>query len=147
MWEYINYGLLAVEIIAIIGLLILNSKSKNNKKTRIIQLCIIFVINFTIFFVSRMEDMIQNTNADASNPFGNLLPFMLMSEGKNDFKDIMLMSMLNGNTLDANPLVLYSLMNENGNDDFMKFMLLSQMNPSIFNFNLNGAPADDVSNS
>lgn len=67
MWEYINYGLLAVEIIAIIGLLILNSKSKNNKKTRIIQLCIIFVINFTIFFVSRMEDMIQNN-------WGDILP-------------------------------------------------------------------------
>lgn len=107
----------------------------------------IFNFNFVVKIVNPMEGMLQNTNADASNPFGNLLPFMLMSEGKNDFKDIMLMSMLNGNTLDANPLVLYSLMNENGNDDFMKFMLLSQMSPSIFNFGLNGAPADEVSNS
>ena len=32
MWEYINYGLLAVEIIAMIALLILNSKSKNKKR-------------------------------------------------------------------------------------------------------------------
>ena len=107
----------------------------------------IFNFNFVVKIVNPMEDMLQNTNADASNPFGNLLPFMLMSEGKNDFKDIMLISMLNGNTLDANPLVLYSLMNENGNDDFMKFMLLSQMSPSTFNFSLNGAPADNVSNS
>ena len=107
----------------------------------------IFNFNFVVKIVNPMENMLQNTNADASNPFGNLLPFMLMSEGKNDFKDIMLMSMLNGNTLDANPLMLYSLMNENGNDDFMKFMLLSQMSPSTFNFSLNSAPADSVSNS
>ena len=107
----------------------------------------IFNFNFVVKIVNPMEDMLQNTNADASNPFGNLLPFMLMNEGKNDFKDIMLMSMLNGNALDANPLMLYCLMNEKGNDDFMKFMFLSQMNPSIFNFGLNGAPADKVSNS
>ena len=107
----------------------------------------IFNFNFVVKIVNPMEDMLQNTNADASNPFGNLLPFMLMNEGNTDFKDIMLMSMLNGNTLDTNPLMLYGLMNENGNDDFMKFMLLSQMNPSTFNFSLNGAPADNVSNS
>ena len=107
----------------------------------------IFNFNFVVKIVNPMENMLQNTNADASNPFGNLLPFMLMSEDKNDFKDIMLISMLNGGTLDANPLMLYGLMNEKGNDDFMKFMLLSQMNPSTFNFGLNCAPADEVSNS
>lgn len=107
----------------------------------------IFNFNFVVKIVNPMENMFQNINADASNPFGNLLPFMLMSEDNNDFKDIMLMSMLNGNALDANPLMLYCLMNEKGNDDFMKFIFLSQMNPSIFNFGLNGAPADEVSNS
>lgn len=60
MWEYINYGLLAVEIIAIIALIILNSKSKNKKRARIIQLSVIFVINFAIFFVTRLEEMIAN---------------------------------------------------------------------------------------
>ena len=60
MWEYINYGLLAVEILAVIGLLILNSKSKNKKVTRIIQLSVIFVINFAVFFVAKLEGLMQN---------------------------------------------------------------------------------------
>lgn len=64
MYEYINYGLLAVEIIAIIALLILNSKSKNKKRARIIQLSVIFVINFSIFFVTRIESMIANNWSD-----------------------------------------------------------------------------------
>ena len=60
MWEYINYGLLAVEVIAVIALLILNAKSKNKKTTRIIQLSVIFVINFAVFFVAKLGGLMQN---------------------------------------------------------------------------------------
>ena len=62
-----------------------------------------------------------------SNPFGNLLPFMLMgkdNKSDNYFKYLMMMQMC-GNT-QFNPM-MFMLMDKDGDNDFFKYMLMMQM--------------------
>ena len=58
-------------------------------------------------------------NADKDNPFGNMLPFLLMGGG--EFNPLMFLAMNNGGKMDMNnPLMMYALMNGQGdkkNDD------------------------------
>lgn len=76
---------------------------------------------FGFNFVTKVVSLFNFTGANApsaDNPFGNILPFILMGEGKN-FKDILPMLMLTGNTgmfgnMAQNPLMLYALMGEDG---------------------------------
>lgn len=78
---------------------------------------------------------------NAENPFGNLLPLMLMSkDGKNDnLLPFMLMSGgFNGNT-QMNPLMMYALMGNKGNDNIL-LMLMMMNGGNGFNFP-NLAPA------
>ena len=88
---------------------------------------------FGFNFITKLVSPINfNQTASASNPFGNMLPFMLMN-GDNDFDPMMMFMMMgaNGseNTLgQMNPMMLMLMMDKNGdNDDMMKYMLMSQM--------------------
>lgn len=66
--------------------------------------------------------------ADASNPFGDMLPFLLMSDSKNnDNSMLMAMAMMGGHTdMMQNPMMLYALMNKDGkNSDMLPFLLMS----------------------
>ena len=69
--------------------------------------------------------------ADANTPFG-ALPMILMMNNKND-KDmlpiLMMMGTQGGFNFDmSNPMMMYFLMKDGGNDNFLPFLMMSQMN-------------------
>ena len=86
-----------------------------------------FGFNFATKVVS-LIDMTGN-QANADNPFGNFLPFMLMSDGKMDndmLPMMMLMGGANGFTnMASNPMMLYFMMKDGGNmNDMLPLMLM-----------------------
>lgn len=86
-----------------------------------------FGFNFATKVVS-LIDMTGN-QANADNPFGNFLPFMLMSDGKMD-NDMLPMMMLMGGAngfanMASNPMMLYFMMKDGGNmNDMLPLMLM-----------------------
>lgn len=92
-----------------------------------------------------------NINADSSNPFGNILPFMMMSD-KSDVDPMMLMMMMNGQNLNGmNPMMMY-MMSKNstagGKDSMLPLMMM--MNNGMFGGNNcncgNGCKCDGTTN-
>lgn len=80
-----------------------------------------FGFNFATKVVSLID--MTGAKADESNPFGNMLPLMLMSNGK-DFDPMMLM-LMNGGKMDmSNPMMLYFLMKDGNKNDMLPFMLM-----------------------
>lgn len=59
--------------------------------------------------------------ADAANPFGNMLPFLMM--GDSDIDPMMLMAM-SGNMDMSNPMMMYMLMKDGGDSDLLPFLMM-----------------------
>lgn len=72
--------------------------------------------------------------ADSDNPFGNMLPFMLMSQGgdtKNDMTTMMMLMAMNGGEMNFdNPLMMMMLMGGDTKIDPMMMMIM--MNGEMF---------------
>ena len=85
---------------------------------------------FGFNFITKVVSLIDMTGADANAPFGNMLPFLMMGEGR-DFKDILpLMLLSNGNTNFAqNPLMLYALMGDGNMNDMLPLLFMMGNNP------------------
>jgi hypothetical protein len=72
---------------------------------------------------------------NADNPFGNMLPFVLMNEEDGDIDPMMLMFMMNQNgnanaSAFGNPMMMYFLMKDKGEiDPMMMFMMMNQQQP------------------
>ena len=77
-----------------------------------------------------------NVNADSSNPFGIMLPFMMMSD-KSDIDPMMLMMMMNGQNLSGmNPMMMYMMMSKDSGikkDNMLPLMMM--MNNGMFGGN------------
>ena len=77
-----------------------------------------------------------NINADSSNPFGIMLPFMMMSD-KSDIDPMMLMMMMNGQNLNGmNPMMMYMMMSKDSGikkDSMIPLMMM--MNNGMFGDN------------
>ena len=77
-----------------------------------------------------------NVNADSSNPFGIMLPFMMMSD-KSDIDPMMLMMMMNGQNLNSmNPMMMYMMMSKDSGikkDSMLPLMMM--MNNGMFSGN------------
>ena len=92
----------------------------------------VFGFNFYTKLVSMFDGGGDMFGMGEDNPFGNMLPFMLMSEG-NSNKDILFAMMcMNNKSLGDNsmmPLLMMSMMGkDNGGDqDFATMMMMSQM--------------------
>lgn len=92
-----------------------------------------------------------NINADSSNPFGNILPFMMMSD-KSDIDPMMLMMMMNGQNLNGmNPMMMYMMMSKDSGtkkDNMLPLMMM--MNNGMFGGNScncgNGCKCDGTAN-
>lgn len=77
-------------------------------------------------------------NASAEQPFGNILPFMLMSETGASDTSALAMAMMMGNADgNFNPMMFYMLANDKSNDNLLPMMLM--MNP---NFKFGGSTAN-----
>ena len=96
---------------------------------------------FGFDFVTKIVTLIDfsGANASADQPFGNLLPLMLLGENSGNMKDMLPMMMLIGgmngtgaNTLGldmSNPLMMMALMGgSEGNDFFPMMMMMGMMN-------------------
>lgn len=80
-----------------------------------------FGFNFATKVVSLMD--MTGAKADESNPFGNMLPFMLMGENK-DFDPMMLM-LMNGGKMDmSNPMMMYFLMKDTNHKDMLPLLMM-----------------------
>ena len=89
-----------------------------------------FGFNFITKVISLMN--FDKMTADKDNPFGNMLPFFMMQDGK--FDPMMLLFMNGGNMENMNPLLLYLMMDKkNDNRDMLPLMLM--MSGGTFNFN------------
>lgn len=74
-----------------------------------------------------LVDMSGMSAASPENPFGNMLPYLLLSEGK-DFDPLMLMLMGGGTaSIGSNPMMMYFLLNDSG-DNKSLLPLIMMMN-------------------
>lgn len=83
---------------------------------------------FGFSFVTKVVSLINFANgANASNPFGNMLPFLLMNDSKSDDNSILMaMAMMNGHTdMMQNPMMLWALMGNRTNDPMMLALMMS----------------------
>ena len=83
---------------------------------------------FGFSFITKVVSLFNFAGtADASNPFGNMLPFLLMSDSKSTDKDnlLPLLFMMNGNTdMTQNPMMLWALMGNRTNDPMMLALMM-----------------------
>lgn len=83
-----------------------------------------FNLNFYTKIISLFDFIGSEPSAD--QPFGNMLPFMMMGEGK-DFDPVMmmmLMSQQNGTDMMANPMLMYMMLKDNKNSDMLPLMFM-----------------------
>ena len=87
-----------------------------------------FGFNYITKIVSLVDNMFGGEAPSAENPFGNILPFMLMNEDNASMKDMLPMMMLmNGNaggTID--PMMMYFMMkaDKGDTDSMLPFLLM-----------------------
>ena len=87
-----------------------------------------FGFNYITKIVSLVDNMFGGEAPSAENPFGNILPFMLMNEDNSSMKDMLPMMMLmNGNTGGTiDPMMLYFMMkaDKGDTDSMLPFLLM-----------------------
>lgn len=88
-----------------------------------------FGFNFVTKVVSLFDNFVGG--ADSANPFGNMLPFLMMSGDNKDFDPVMLMCMMgqNGGNMPFNPMMLYFMSQSKGDIDPMVLMCMMGNNP------------------
>ena len=88
----------------------------------------IFGFSFYVKLVTPME----NFKPDSSNPFGSMLPFLMLEDSGNDdsMNDIIMMSMMSGGTVNSSMLP-FMMMNKDGcnKTDLLMMMMLMGNNP------------------
>ena len=82
-----------------------------------------FGFNFATKVVSLMD--MTGTKADESNPFGAMLPFMLMGDNK-DFDPMMLLLMNSGKFDMSNPMMMYFLMKDTNHKDLLPLLMMAK---------------------
>lgn len=92
-----------------------------------------FNFDFVIKVVNLLGNMnLNNTSANVDNPFGNMLPLMLMGDGFNNNDMLLLMFMMNQNNAQFNPMMMFFMMDKNrDNNDILPLMFMT--NPNMFN--------------
>lgn len=89
----------------------------------------IFGFDFYTKIVTPM-DMFGGTTANADNPFGNMLPFLMFGDGKFDDNSMLMLAMMGGGTaFEGNNILPFLLMSKGGDNDFLStFMLMNAFN-------------------
>lgn len=89
----------------------------------------IFGFSFYTKIMNPFEGLGKEANAD--NPFGNILPFLMMQNDGGDSMNPMMMAMMfSGGKIDmSNPMMMYMMMSQNKEIDPMMMMLMMGNNP------------------
>lgn len=106
--ESIENGIQAVDI------------SVNEKKT-IMPTTNMFGFDFITKIVSVMD--VCATAPTPDQPFGNMLPFMMMDDGKDNDNMLLAMMMMNGNMDMSNPMMMYFMFKDNKDMFPLMFMM------------------------
>lgn len=87
----------------------------------------IFGFDFYSKVLNVFEDL--GSAADQNNPFGNMLPFLMMSEGKENQSnsDMMMMALMGGNLDMSNPMMMMALMGDK-TDSMLSILPMMMMN-------------------
>jgi hypothetical protein len=83
---------------------------------------------FGFDFVTKVVNLFGNcfNSASEDQPFGNMLPLMLLADGGKADDMLPLMFAMGGGKFDMNnPMVLYSLVKDNGNKDVLPLLFLA----------------------
>lgn len=88
---------------------------------------------FGFNYVTKVVNLMDNFNlagaASADNPFGNLLPLMMLS-GNKDMEDMMPLFLMSGGAMEgdltSNPMMMYFLMKDGKMNDMLPFFLMSK---------------------
>ena len=101
---------------------------------------------FGFNYLTKVVSLVDFGNANSTNPFGNMLPFILMGSDNFDSDDIlplMLFSQSGNTNFMQNPMLMYFLLNKGGNSNMLlPLMLAGGSNP----FNT-AAPVAPLTNS
>lgn len=102
--------------------------------TEILPISNMFGFDFVTKVVSIL-DYFGGFNASVDSPFGNILPFLMMSDGDTDnLLPFLLMGNNGGANFANNPMLLYFLMKDKGEaNDFLPFLFLNNNNASVKN--------------
>ena len=89
----------------------------------------IFGFSFYTKIMNPFEGLGKEANAD--NPFGNILPFLMMqNDGGDSINPMMMAMMFGGGKIDmSNPMMMYMMMSQNKEIDPMMMMLVMGNNP------------------
>lgn len=91
-------------------------------------------------------DMFGGANANESNPFGNMLPFLMFSDGEFDMNTMLMFTMMNGKGnkgFDANMMLPLMLMSDKkGGEKIDPFMLMLMTGGNFGNFGNSNATKD-----
>ena len=95
-----------------------------------------FGFNFMTKVVSLFGAFTDAPTAD--QPFGNMLPFLMMGEDNKDIDPMMIMFMMNqsGTNMFNNPMMMYFMMQSNGNEDGSR---KTSIDPMMLMFMMNQA--------
>ena len=90
----------------------------------------IFGFDFYTKIVTPMDMFGGAATANADNPFGNILPFLMLGDGKFDDNAMLMLAMMGGGTaFEGNNMLPFLLMNKGGDNDFLStFMLMNAFN-------------------
>lgn len=84
---------------------------------------------FGFSFYTKVINLFDNLNAtaDEKNPFGNLLPFLLLNNKEDNINNVMMLAMLNGSIDMKNPFMLYAMMGNNNSElNPLMFLMMSE---------------------
>lgn len=89
---------------------------------------------FGFNYLTKVVSLVDFGNANSTNPFGNMLPFILMGSDNFDSDDIlplMLFSQSGNTNFMQNPMLMYFLLNKGDNSNMLLPLMLagSQSNP------------------
>lgn len=99
---------------------------------------------FGFDFVTKVVSLFNfNGSADASNPFGNVLPFLMLSDSKSkDMEDLLPLMLMTGGNMDmSNPMMLWTLMGNRTNDPIMLAMAMGAFNKPVHNCTCDDIPS------
>ena len=88
---------------------------------------------FNFNYMTKVVSFVDFGNANSANPFGNMLPFILMGSDDFDSDDLlplMLFSQSGNTNFMQNPMLMYFLLNKGSNSDMLlPLMLAGGVNP------------------
>ena len=92
---------------------------------------------FGFDFITKIVSMFDAVSGapSPSEPFGNMLPFLMLQDGKMDTDTMLAMMMMNGKTdFTSNPMMLYFLMGKDGKNSSSLLPLVFMMSNSNGNY-------------